>query len=46
MRNNLSKTLLRMRITFSIVMAGSPVHAVGPYFENQSPGSESSFSRP
>jgi hypothetical protein len=38
MRNSLSKTLLRILITFSIVMAGSPVHAVGPYFENESPG--------
>ena len=34
---NSKKTILSVLIAFLILYTGSPVHAVGPYFENESP---------
>ena len=35
---NSKKAFLSVLIAFLIWYTGSPVHAVGPYFENESPG--------
>src|SRR5512132_3920635 len=34
---NYKKVFLSMLVAVSILWTGSPVHAVGPYFENESP---------
>src|SRR2546422_11611463 len=37
-RNGMKQILFSAVIAFSIIAITSPVHAVGPYFENESPG--------
>jgi len=36
-QKNSKKVLLSVLVAVSILWTGSPVHAVGPYFENESP---------
>ena len=38
LQKNSKKVLLSVLVAVSILWTGSPVHAVGPYFENESQG--------